>query len=139
MILSCLRFSFSAAHFYQQKNWTAEQNKNEFGKCYSQYGHGHDYVVECRWLTTSTEQQIHLEQVVKSVRDIFDHHHLNFMFHEFNDKVPTTENLALLIKQKLEEAVNKNPQLKSVSLSKLKVYETPEIWVEIENNPPSIK
>lgn len=133
MILSCIRFSFSAAHFYQNKNWTAEQNKNEFGKCFSQYGHGHDYTVECTWLTSSIQQQSELEQVVKSVREIFDHHHLNFVFNEFKDKVPTTENLALLIKQKLEEAANINPQLASVKLSNLKIFETPDIWVEIEN------
>ncbi len=133
MILSCIRFSFSAAHFYQNKKWTVEQNKNEFGKCFSQYGHGHDYAVECSWLTSSTQQLSELEQVAKSVRETFDHHHLNFVFNEFKDKVPTTENLALLIKQKLEEAANTKPQLASVKLSNLKVFETPDIWVEIEN------
>ncbi len=131
MMTSCFRFSFSAAHFYQQKNWSAEKNKNEFGKCFSQYGHGHDYVVECNWLTTSPQQQTELDQLTKSVREIFDHHHLNFMFHEFSDKVPTTENLALLIKQKLEESAKIKPQLATAKLLNLKVYETPEIWVEI--------
>lgn len=131
MTVSSFSFSFSAAHFYQQNKWSVEKNQSEFGKCFSQYGHGHDYVVKCSWTTLNSEQKKELEQVVKSVREIFDHHHLNFMFHEFNDLVPTTENLALLIKKKLEDCTITNPILTTAKLTNIKVYETPEIWVEI--------
>ena len=40
------RLDFSASHRYWHKEWSKKKNVEVFGKCTSQYGHGHNYVLE---------------------------------------------------------------------------------------------
>ena len=37
---------FSSAHRYFQKKFSEEKNKEVFGRCYTKYGHGHNYLFE---------------------------------------------------------------------------------------------
>ena len=40
------RIEFSASHRYWNNDFTEEENLSIFGKCTSEYGHGHNYVLE---------------------------------------------------------------------------------------------
>jgi 6-pyruvoyltetrahydropterin/6-carboxytetrahydropterin synthase len=119
-----LKSSFSAAHFYNQPRWSEEKNSGEFGLCYSEYGHGHDYVLEVSFGGESEEllqKTSALQQKIEGLTSQLDHQHLNFRIPEFKETVPTTENIALYFWNKL----------KSPEVLALKLYETSDLWVEV--------
>jgi len=136
MIFLTRRATFSASHYYWNEAWPAEKNHAVFGKCANRSGHGHNYalevtiagepdpvtgfVVDLKWLRDAMEQQ---------VLSVFDHRHLNLEVQEFKEGklIPTTENLAIAAWNRLEPAVTKAG---SARLSKIRVYETPDIFAE---------
>lgn len=115
---------FSSAHFYAQPAWDAERNRREFGRCYTEFGHGHNYRVEAAYETTAANAPT-LENDLREVTTVLDHEHLNFVIPEFRAAVPTTENIALYLWSKLEE---KNSPARLVSL---RLYEMTDLWVEV--------
>lgn len=134
MIELTRRATFSAAHYYWNEAWTPEKNEQVFGKCANRNGHGHNYtlevtvagepdpvtgfVVDLKWLKDAIERE---------VLAAWDHRHLNLEVPEFAKAVPTTENLAIAAWKRLEPAVT---AAKGARLSKVRVYETPEIFAE---------
>ena len=54
----------------------------------------------------------------------FDYRNLNADSAAFQNAVPTTENLAIAIWQRLE------PKLKAAQLHRVRVYETPDLFVD---------
>ena len=136
MIELTRRATFSASHFYWNENWSAEKNEEIFGRCARRNGHGHNYtlevtvagepdpltgfVVDLKWLKDVIEDE---------VLAAFDHRHLNLEVPEFADKklIPTTENIAIAAWKRMEPAVNKAG---GARLSRVRVYETPEIFAE---------
>jgi 6-pyruvoyltetrahydropterin/6-carboxytetrahydropterin synthase len=116
---------FSCAHFYQQPLWTAQQNQQEFGRCYSKYGHGHDYVLRVQIQAEAKQLQVlgpQLDRALTKIKNELDHRHLNFDFTEFQNVVPTTENISAAIVRRL------SPEF-TASLSLVQLHETPEIFV----------
>lgn len=117
-----LSFHFSSAHFYQQEAWSKEKNQEVFGACFNPFGHGHNYRLELgvELSTSDSLVQAGIAPILKSL----DHHHLNFEIEEFKTKVPTTENIALFIAEKIKSSI---PGLKVIRL-----YEAPDLWAELE-------
>lgn len=119
---------FSSAHFYAQPAWSEEKNRAEFGRCYTPYGHGHNYRARATFRTadspspTSEDLARALAQAVRPL----DHEHLNFVIPEFKTLVPTTENIALWIWRRLQASPHGG------RLERLRVFETEDLWVEIE-------
>lgn len=126
MILE-LETKFSAAHFYQVENWSSEKNKANFGLCYNPWGHGHNYQVKIQFHVDSSINQneiLQLQELCNSVSLELEHRHLNQEIAEFKKKVPTTENIALYLAKKIAS--------RSPFLHKLRLYEMPNLWVDIE-------
>jgi 6-pyruvoyltetrahydropterin/6-carboxytetrahydropterin synthase len=115
---------FSSAHFYHQKNWSAEENLQHFGRCFTQYGHGHNYRLEVAFQNPQTPL-MELKAHVKKVTDPLDHQHLNFVIAEFQTEIPTTENIAKYLLKKLHEACPRE------RISYIKLFEMDDLWVEI--------
>ena len=120
--MTSLIINFSCAHFYNQPKWTEEQNKKTFGKCYSQFGHGHDYKLE---VEVKDNQLRSLKECLASLKEHLDHKHLNFDIGEFKNTIPTTENLALFCLSFLKKN-NLQPH-------KLRLFETHDLWVELDH------
>jgi 6-pyruvoyltetrahydropterin/6-carboxytetrahydropterin synthase len=136
MVFLTRRATFSASHYYWNDAWTAKKNEQVFGRCANRNGHGHNYtlevtvagepdavtgfVVDLKWLKDVMERE---------VLAAYDHRHLNLEVPEFRDgkAIPTTENIAIAAWNRLEPAVNSGGGAK---LSKVRVYETPEIFAE---------
>jgi len=134
MIFLTRRATFSASHYYWNEAWTAEKNEQVFGRCANRNGHGHNYtlevtvagepdpvtgfVVDLKWLKDVMEQE---------VMAAYDHRHLNLEVAEFAKTIPTTENIAIAIWNRMEPAVN---GAGGARLSRVRVYETPEIFSE---------
>ena len=124
MTLLTLQSAFSSAHFYHQPAWSDEKNREVFGRCFTPYGHGHNYLLEVSFVVSLEEALTLREEKQKRLDDltrVLDHEHLNFVIPEFARTVPTTENIALYFQEKL-----KNEKIKN-----LKIYETPQLWSEL--------
>lgn len=97
------RYLFSASHRLHSGALSAEQNRSTYGKCNNPYGHGHNYFVE---VTVSGQVDPRTGMVCNLVdidncvqREIiqrFDHENLNTLA-EFRERVPTTEELSVVI------------------------------------------
>jgi 6-pyruvoyltetrahydropterin/6-carboxytetrahydropterin synthase len=134
MIELTRRVTFSASHYYWNDAWTEEKNEQVFGRCARRNGHGHNYtlevtvagepdpitgfVVDLKWLKDVMERE---------VLAAYDHRHLNLEVPEFAKVIPTTENIAIAAWKRLEPAIK---GAAGAHLSRVRVYETPEIFAE---------
>jgi 6-pyruvoyltetrahydropterin/6-carboxytetrahydropterin synthase len=126
-------FEFAASHRLHCPAISEAENRALFGKCANPNGHGHNYVVDVTVrgtpdATTGTIVNINeLESLVKEqVVDRFDHKHLNLDCPEFADLNPSVENITTVIWNLLAN------QLEPAHLSKVRVWETPKTYAEIE-------
>lgn len=114
---------FSAAHFYNQPNWSEQTNRQTFGACYSQYGHGHNYTLLIE--TNPEVGQTELKKCADQVHQKLDHRHLNFDIPEFKTRVPTTENIILWVEDFAKTKLN------SLTRIQITLNESPEIGAKI--------
>ncbi|HEY2391417.1 MAG TPA: 6-carboxytetrahydropterin synthase [Candidatus Angelobacter sp.] len=95
------RYWFSASHRLHSNNMSAEENQTVYGKCNNPHGHGHNYSLE---VTVSGQVDprtgmvcnlMDLDSFVhEKILERFGHQNLN-MLPEFQETVPTTENLCI--------------------------------------------
>jgi 6-pyruvoyltetrahydropterin/6-carboxytetrahydropterin synthase len=135
MILLTRRADFSAAHYYWNENWSPEENLRVFGKCANRNGHGHNYTLEVTVagevdpVTGFVVDLKKLKDVMnKEVVDIYDHRHLNHEIAEFKHRMPTAENMAISIWERLENAVPR--QLPGARLQRVRVYEMDDLFAD---------
>ncbi len=126
------RVYFSSAHRYFSPKLTEEQNREVFGSCYSEHGHGHNYILEAYIsgpIDSTTGMVINLmdvDEALKQVSRPLDHKHLNFDIPYFKELVPTTENIARYLYDEIEKAL----QGQDVRLEKVRLYEGEDLWVD---------
>ena len=124
-----LRTKFSCAHYYHNPEFSKQQNIEHFGKCYSEYGHGHDYELcvtfEIISLDSVESQAKELRSYLREIHDHLDHQHLNKMIPYFQDCIPTTENLTKYCYLFLTE---KAPHHK---IKKVALFERSDLWSEL--------
>jgi 6-pyruvoyltetrahydropterin/6-carboxytetrahydropterin synthase len=131
MVYLTRKAEFSASHYYHNPEFTAEENKRIFGKCNNPNGHGHNYTLE---VTVKGQVDEHSGFVVdlkqlkavmnREVIDVLDHRFLNKEVAEFQESIPTTENLAISIWNRLRSKLN------VAKLHRVRVYETPDLFVD---------
>ncbi len=103
------RYSFSASHRLYTDHLSFEENEAIFGKCANPNGHGHNY-----GLTVTVAGPIDaptgyvmplgdLDAIVRrDVLDAYDHRYLNLDVEDYLDLVPTGENIARRVWERLE-------------------------------------
>ncbi len=103
------RYRFSASHRLHSRRFSEEQNRQLYGKCSNPHGHGHNYVVEVTVggpVDPATGMIANLGEldpfVAREVIEAFDQKYLNEEIPEFQDVVPTTENLCREIYRRLK-------------------------------------
>ncbi|HWU44417.1 MAG TPA: 6-carboxytetrahydropterin synthase [Bdellovibrio sp.] len=127
MILT-LRENFSSAHLYFQPQWSAEKNLQNFGRCFTEHGHGHNYVLEVSFKVSESnlpEKKKSYQTLLKELCSRLDHEHLNFVIPEFKKIIPTTENILLYFEKKLKDSAA------GPHLAGLKLFEMKDLWTEI--------
>jgi 6-pyruvoyltetrahydropterin/6-carboxytetrahydropterin synthase len=97
------RYMFSASHRLHSDGMSDAENAATYGKCNNPFGHGHNYSLEVTvsgGVDPSTGMVCNLVDldgfVHSQILDHFDHTNLN-MLREFEELVPTTENLSTAI------------------------------------------
>ncbi len=131
MIYVTRRAEFSASHFYYNPDLSQEENRRLFGKCANPHGHGHNYTLEVTVagdINPTTGMVMDLKDLKKlleaEVLELMDHKFLNKEVPVFASKLPTTENIAVEIWKLIQ------PKLRMGQLHRIRLYETPDLYVE---------
>ncbi len=131
MVYLTRKCEFSAAHYYHNPEFTAEENSRVFGKCSNLNGHGHNYTLEVT-VKGEIDPKTGFVMDLKKLKDILnaevmdamDHRHLNKEVPEFARAIPTTENIAIAIWQRLEG------KLSVAKLHRVRLYEMQDLFVD---------
>ena len=116
---------FNAAHRLHNPNWSDEKNASFYGKCNNPNYHGHNYNLEVTITGELNEESGYLIDM-KDLSDIikeeilnpFDHKNLNLDVEDFKNLIPTAENMAIVMYNKLLKRIDENLEIK------IKLYET---------------
>lgn len=121
---------FNAAHRLHNPEWSAEKNREVFGKCNNENWHGHNFDL---YVTVKGEPDPQtgfvynakeLSRVIQErVVNKLDHQNLNLDVDFLQGIMPTTENLAKAIWQQLA------PALDGCELYSIQLWETDRIYV----------
>ena len=132
MIQLTKRVEFCAAHALANPAWGADENRRVFGR--DRHLHGHNYVLEVTIRgepSAETGMVMDLKTlkdlIVEAVVDRFDHKHLNQDVPYFKEKVPTPENLAVVIWELLEPRLEGHPGLQ---LHRIRLHEDTSSFVD---------
>ena len=130
-ITICRKSHFNSAHKLYNKTWSKEKNLKVFGKCSYENFHGHNYELIVKLygeINEDTGMLMDLSDLKKIIKDEveekLDHKNLNLDIDYFKDKITSTENLAIYIWNRLNDAINIECKLTVV------LYETPRNSVE---------
>ncbi|NJL85557.1 MAG: 6-pyruvoyl tetrahydropterin synthase [Leptolyngbyaceae cyanobacterium SM1_1_3] len=125
------RAQFSASHRYWLPELSEAENQQQFGLCAKAPGHGHNYVLYVSMSGELDEYGMVLnlsdvKQVIKQeVTSQLDFSYLNDAWPEFQETLPTTENIARLIWHRLA------PYL---PITNIQLFEHPELWADYRGN-----
>jgi len=120
------RVTFAAAHRYHRAEWSDEENQRVFGACAWDSYHGHSYTCDVTVrgaidpVTGFLIDLGELDNILHTeVRSRFDHRNINVDVPEFGDggMVPTGENLARFIFEKIRAAIGNNAEVTSVTVA----------------------
>ena len=124
---------FNAAHKLWNPDWTAEKNKEIFGKCANENWHGHNYEIH---VTVKGEMQKETGFIFNAkklsiiineyVCDKIDHQNLNIDVDFMQNQFSTAENLTVNIWKQLQPVL----KAEGVQLHCVKLMETPRIYAE---------
>jgi 6-pyruvoyltetrahydropterin/6-carboxytetrahydropterin synthase len=118
------RYKFCASHRLHSMHLGEEENRRVYGKCNNPYGHGHNYVVEVAVsgpVDPATGMIVNLADldafVEKEILEPFDYKYLNEEIAEFQENIPTTENICI-------EIFNRLRRFSPAKLERVRVEET---------------
>ena len=126
------RESFNAAHQLCDPDLSEEENRRLFGKCVNLHGHNYTlevavagevdhatgYVLDLKVLSNVIKTQV--------ICDV-DHHNLNTVGPWLKGLIPTSENLAQAIWDRL------CPELPDGLLRSVRIWETDKNWAEVSD------
>lgn len=123
---------FNAAHKLYNPEWSYEKNEEVFGPCANENWHGHNYelyVTVKGAADPDTGFVMDVKKLSELIREFIiekvDHRNLNLDVDFMKDKMCSSENLVVGIWDQLK------PHLPAgVQLHRIKLYETPRIFVE---------
>lgn len=121
------RERFNAAHKLWNDKWSAEKNHEIFGKCANENWHGHNYELFVTVKGTPNVETGYcmdlkvLSEIIRiKVVDKLDHKNLNLDVDFMQDKMASTENLAVAIWEQIEEEI----QSSGCKLHEVEIHET---------------
>jgi 6-pyruvoyltetrahydropterin/6-carboxytetrahydropterin synthase len=129
------KYEFAAAHRLHAPTLSAQENTARYGKCNNPRGHGHNYGLEVTIegapdATSGVLIAPHeMDAIIEAeIFERFDHKHLNEDCPEFENLIPTSENLARVIFDLLAPKI----ETASRKLAKIGLHETQKNYFEVE-------
>ena len=124
---------FSASHVCSNPEWSDQRNHEVYGQNANPNGHGHNYVLEVTIEgepDPTTGMVFDLRELKEILNDEvvepMDHRFLNREVPPFDTVVPTTENLALEIWNRLVKRILRD----GMRLHNVRLYETGDLYVD---------
>ncbi|MBS1624181.1 MAG: 6-carboxytetrahydropterin synthase [Bacteroidetes bacterium] len=122
---------FNAAHRLARRDWSDEKNKEVFGLCSNPNYHGHNYYIEAK-VTGEIDQETGfvidiaiLNEILRTeVLDYMDHSNLNEDIAEFEELIPTGENIVVVVYNRIRAKLDTKYDLK------VKLWETERNYFE---------
>ena len=131
------QIEFSASHVCRNPQWSDAENRAVYGDAANPRGHGHNYVVEVT-LEGAPDPVTGMVLDLKKLKEIlnaevvapYDHRFLNYEVAPFDRVVPTAENIAIDIWNRLRPRFASAPG----RLRRVRVYETHDLYVDYEGD-----
>jgi 6-pyruvoyltetrahydropterin/6-carboxytetrahydropterin synthase len=125
---------FSASHVCRNTEWSEAENKAVYGVAANPHGHGHNYVVEVT-VEGDPDPVTGMVRDLKEIKDLlnseiiepFDHRFLNREVAPFDKTIPTAENIAVEIWNRLDSKLTNG----SSRLHAVRLHETSDFSVEV--------
>ena len=137
-----IRTHFAAAHRLARPELSQEENELIYGKCARPHGHGHNYLVDVTVrgsIDPRTGMVCDLAALQRLVSDLvvepFDHTFLNKDVPFFAECVPTAENIALHIADRLSSPI----KAIGAQLHKVRLQESPNNAAEVYAEVPQLE
>lgn len=126
---------FCAAHRLVNPTWSAEENERVYGKCSRPGGHGHNYTVTVT-VSGPFDPQSGMIINVAILRDILerevvaqlDHRDLNHDVPFLRGVIPTMENIAVALAQRLQPVLAAH----RIALTRLTLAESDHHYVTVD-------
>ncbi|HVW09610.1 MAG TPA: 6-carboxytetrahydropterin synthase [Bryobacteraceae bacterium] len=133
MIIS-KKVEFSASHICRSPRLSEEENRRIYGAAANPQSHGHNYIVEVA-IEGEPDPVTGMILDLKRLKDlleervlaVYDHRLLNREVAAFEDKVPTVENIAIDIWERIEKDIDATGRARLYSV---RVHETEDLAVE---------
>ncbi|MDE0100894.1 MAG: 6-carboxytetrahydropterin synthase [Bryobacterales bacterium] len=126
---------FSASHVCFSPDLSPERNTALFGEESRPHGHGHNFVLEVtvRGDVDPVHGMVldlkHLKRIIRDrVLDVYDHRFLNREVPPFDKVVPTAENIARDIWERLQEPIGSL----GAALHSVRLHESHDLFVEYQ-------
>jgi len=124
---------FSASHACWRADWTVERNREVYGVASNPRGHGHNYLVEVTLegdpdpvTGMIVDLKLVKDVINQEVVEVYDHRFLNHEVPPFDQVVPTAENIARDIWERLNGHFQEGP----ARLKNVRLYETDDLFVD---------
>jgi 6-pyruvoyltetrahydropterin/6-carboxytetrahydropterin synthase len=131
------KVEFSASHICRSPQLTDAENERVYGPAANPYGHGHNYIVEVAVegepdpVTGMILDLKRLKEILdEKVLAVYDHRLLNLEVSPFDRVVPTLENIAIDIWNRLLPSIGGPAVRNQAKLHAVRVHETDELSVE---------
>lgn len=108
MLYLTRKIEFAAAHVCRRPEWSDNRNRRVYGACAVGSSHGHDYICDLTVkgpidpCTGMVVNLVEVNRTLKAVVGVLDSTHLNHDHPAFQERVPTTERLALVLWDRLQ-------------------------------------
>ena len=142
MISVTRRYRFSASHRLHSEDLSAAENARLYGKCNNPFGHGHDYILEVSVsgpLSPVNGLLVPVAQLDMLIGDcvlrVIAHRNLNRDVARFANTVPTTENLALFIREVVQRNWRQYLGDSTARLARVHIQETDRNGFEVLLRP----
>ena len=127
------KVKFPVSHVCRNPQLSEAENHALFGPAANAHGHGHDYVLEVT-VEGPPDPVTGMVLDLKALKDtlhrevveIYDHRFLNREVAPFDRVIPTPENIAIDIWDRLRPHLNRQ----SGHLYSVRIYETPDLYVD---------
>jgi len=132
-VLITRKVEFSASHVCRNPALTEEENRALFGAAANPHGHGHNYVLEVTVEGTPDpvtgmvlDLKVLKDILNREVVEAYDHRFLHHEVPPFDRVIPTPENIAIDIWNRLRPHLSDGRGM----LHGVRVYETPDLYVD---------
>jgi 6-pyruvoyltetrahydropterin/6-carboxytetrahydropterin synthase len=127
------RVDFSASHVCRQPALSEEENRAIYGAAANPNGHGHNFILEVT-LDGEPDPVTGMVFDIKRLKEILnaavvrpmDHRFLNYEVPPFDRVVPTAENIAIEVWNRVEPHFRGG----TVRLHNVRLYETEDLYVD---------